>query len=116
VSLKVVPKPPVILKLFRKLAMVVHWRKSTNESEGKLEYKFYSDYGTIFRISKCFQTSIRNLTFIFLLNKTGLKFRQKIIAYQKFYRPSKNAHLVTQSLENRKYKDDLTRVSLFDSR
>ncbi len=55
-----------------------------------------------------FKQASRNLTFIFLLNKTGLKFRQKIIAYQKFYRPSKNAHLVTQSLENRKHKDDLS--------
>ncbi len=42
-------------KLFRKPVMNVHWRKSTNESQVKPEQKFYAAYGTISRISKCFQ-------------------------------------------------------------
>ncbi len=38
-------------KLFRKPAMNENWRKSTNDSEEKLEQKFDAAYGTIFRIS-----------------------------------------------------------------
>ncbi len=38
-------------------AMNVHWRKSTNESEGKPEQKFDVAFGTVFKISKYFQRS-----------------------------------------------------------
>jgi hypothetical protein len=35
--------------------MNVHWKKSTNESKEKPKQKFDAAYGTILRISKCFQ-------------------------------------------------------------
>jgi hypothetical protein len=41
--------------------MNVHWKKSTNKSKGKPEQKFDAAYGTIFRISECFQRSNQKL-------------------------------------------------------
>ncbi len=40
---------------FWKPVMNVHWRKLTNESQGKPEQKYYAASGTIFSICKCFQ-------------------------------------------------------------
>ncbi len=37
-------------QFFKKPAMNVHWRNSTNESEGKPEQNFDAAYGTIFRV------------------------------------------------------------------
>jgi hypothetical protein len=51
--------------------MNVHWRTSTNESEGKPEQKFDAAYGIIFKISSVFKEAIRNFTFIFLFNNPG---------------------------------------------
>jgi hypothetical protein len=42
-----------------------HWRNLTNESEGKPEQKFDAAYGTILRISKCFQRSKQKLYIYF---------------------------------------------------
>jgi hypothetical protein len=43
--------------------MNVHWRKSINESKGKLEQKFDATFGTFFRIITgiCFQRSKQKL-------------------------------------------------------
>jgi hypothetical protein len=48
-------------------------KKSTNESKGKLEQKFDAAYGTIFRISKCFQRSNEKLHINFSLELGRLK-------------------------------------------
>ncbi len=48
-------------KLFRKPAINVHWRKSTNESKEKPGQKFNAAYGTIFRISKWFKQQAETL-------------------------------------------------------
>ncbi len=53
--------------------MNVHRKKSTNESKGKLEQKFDAAYGTIFRISKCFQRSNQKLHINFSLERGRLK-------------------------------------------
>jgi hypothetical protein len=50
----------LILKIVLKAAhectvYIVHWRKSTSESEGKPEQNFNADFGTIFKNSKGFQ-------------------------------------------------------------
>ncbi len=55
---------------YRKPAMNVHWKKSTNESKGKPEQKFDSPYGTIFIISQCFQRSNKKLHINFSLERT----------------------------------------------
>ncbi len=52
-------------KLFRKPAMNVHWRKSTNVSEGMPEQNFGATFGTIFSI---------NLIFFFSETKAVKKF------------------------------------------
>ncbi len=56
-SKKLFRKPPVMLKIVPVHAMNVHWRKSTNESEGKPEQKFDVTFVTVFKISKSFQRS-----------------------------------------------------------
>ncbi len=71
--LKVVPKPACDPEMFRKPAMNVHRKKSTNESKGKLEQKFHAAYGTIFRISKCFHRSNQKLHINFSLELGRLK-------------------------------------------
>jgi hypothetical protein len=38
-------------------AITVHCRKSTSESEGKSEQKLDVTFGTVLKISKCFQRS-----------------------------------------------------------
>jgi hypothetical protein len=58
-----------------------HWRKSTNESKGKMKQKCYAAFGTIFRIVKyVFKEASTNLTLIFPLNKAGKKCK-KIFAH-----------------------------------
>jgi hypothetical protein len=57
----------VILKIVPKAGHDVHWRNSTNESEGTPEQKFNAAYGTVFRISVS-KEARRNFTFIFLFN------------------------------------------------
>ncbi len=54
-------------RLFRKLSITcaIGWKKSTNDSEGKPEEKFWCGFGTIFRISKCFDRSKQKLFSIF---------------------------------------------------
>ncbi len=42
-------------KKFSKVTMNVHWRKLTNEKQGKPEHD--AAFGTIIRIGKCFHTS-----------------------------------------------------------
>jgi hypothetical protein len=59
--------------LFRKPAMNVHWRNSTNQREGLSEQKFDAAYGTIFRISKCFQRSKQKLYIYFSAEQPRLK-------------------------------------------
>jgi hypothetical protein len=49
-------KRTVILKSIPKAGHECTLEKSTNESEGKPEHKFDADFGTIFRMRKCFQT------------------------------------------------------------
>jgi hypothetical protein len=46
--------------------MNVHWRKLTNEREGKSEQKFYAAFGTIFRLVRISKEASRNFKFIFL--------------------------------------------------
>jgi hypothetical protein len=55
---------PVILKIVLKAGYecTVHWKKFTNESKGKPKQKFYGAFfGTIIRISECFQRSKKKL-------------------------------------------------------
>jgi hypothetical protein len=54
-------------KLFQKLAMNVHWRKSTIVWEGKPEQKLM--WLSEFRTSKSFQKTSINLIFFFLLTR-----------------------------------------------
>jgi hypothetical protein len=72
--------PPVTLK-------VVPWmytgKKATNEREGNPEKKFGAAFRTIFSISKYFQRSNQNLTFIFLFNKAALK--SHLHMYRKYW-------------------------------
>jgi hypothetical protein len=58
----------------------VHWEKSTNKSKGKPEQKFDSTYGTIFRISKCFQRSNEKRHINFYLELGRLKLLKTISA------------------------------------
>jgi hypothetical protein len=46
---------------------IVHWKKSTNESNGKPEQKFVTAFEPILRISKCFQRSKQKLYINFYL-------------------------------------------------
>jgi hypothetical protein len=67
VPLKVVPKPACDSENFSESRpMYVHKKKLTNESKEKPEQKFDAAFGTIFRISKCFQRSNKNFILIFL--------------------------------------------------
>jgi hypothetical protein len=55
-------------------AMNVHWRKSTNESEGKPEQKFDVAFGTVLKkVFPLFREASKKLIFNFLLNKAGKK-------------------------------------------
>ncbi len=65
-TLKDVPKADCDPKKFSKVTMNVHWRKLTNEKQGKPEHD--AAFGTIIRIAVFIQASI-NITFIFLFNK-----------------------------------------------
>ncbi len=47
------------------LYSVVHWRKLTNENEGKPKQEFDAAFETIFRISKFFQRSKQKLCIYF---------------------------------------------------
>jgi hypothetical protein len=55
--------------------MNVHWKKSTNENEGKPEQKFYAAFGISFRISKRFRRRKLNLIIIFLYKNSGYPFK-----------------------------------------
>jgi hypothetical protein len=58
--------------LFRKPVTHVHWRNSTNESEGKPEKKFDAAYSEqSLELVGVFKEASRNFTFIFLFNKPG---------------------------------------------
>jgi hypothetical protein len=68
----------VILKIVPKAGY--HCKKSTNESKGKPEQKFDSAYGTIFRISKCFQRRNEKLHINFSLELGRLKLLKTVCA------------------------------------
>jgi len=72
--------PPVILKIVLKAGYECTLEKITNESKGKSEQKFNAAYGTICRISKCFQRSNQTLHFNFSLELVRLKFKIIICA------------------------------------
>jgi hypothetical protein len=59
--------PPVILKIVPNARYECAQKKTTIEIKGKPEQKFDAAYGTIFRISKCFQEAGKNFILIFLL-------------------------------------------------
>jgi hypothetical protein len=71
--------------------MNVHWRKSTNESEGKREQKFGAAFETIFRIRKCFQGNQQEPDIYFSLEQSRLNILNPIAHVQKvlmyMYRP-----------------------------
>ncbi len=50
----------------------VHWKKSTNGSQGKPEQKFDAAAGIILKISKCFQRSKQKLHINFSLELSRL--------------------------------------------
>jgi hypothetical protein len=74
VPLKVVPKPACDSENFSESRpMYEHKKKLTNESKEKPEQKFDAAFGTIFRISKCFQRSKQKLHIDFSLELSRLK-------------------------------------------
>jgi hypothetical protein len=67
--------PLVILKIGLKAGYErnVHWKKFTSESKEKPEHKFDAAFGTIFRISKCFQRIRQKLCINFSLELDRLE-------------------------------------------
>jgi hypothetical protein len=57
--------------------MNVYRKKSTNDSKRKLKQKFDAAYGTIFRISECFQRSKQQLHINFSIELDRLKLKKK---------------------------------------
>jgi hypothetical protein len=100
VTLKVVRKP---LENWN-LAMNLHWRISTSESEGKPEQKFNVAFGTILRITKSVSIYKKQagICVSFYWNKAGQEIKNNLRMYRKYWFKfiglEENIHLVTQTL------------------
>jgi hypothetical protein len=63
--------------------MYIHWRKTTNEREGKPKQKYDAAFGTIFRINKYFQRSKDKLCIHFPFEQSKLKIYNPFVHDQK---------------------------------
>jgi hypothetical protein len=76
----------VILKIVLKASQeyCIHWRKSTNEREGKPEQKFNAAFGTILTIKSVFKEASGNVVFIYFLNNAYKKFENHLRINRKY--------------------------------